>query len=102
MKKFPVGKEAFRAITGDLNRSLEYLCLLEAAKSDPFSSTATRDAFTLAAVVTYCRPFTKLRRRDGKKRASMPKDLINDLSPDFQELQKKMRIDRNQMWSHPD
>jgi len=104
--RFRISKEALRVIRTDLKRTTAYLNLIEAAKKadDPESQAAAlnREALSLAAVVTYCRPFTACVRKDGKKKPWIPKNLVNDLSSNSQFLHLRITMDRNRFWAHAD
>lgn len=60
------------------------------------------EALTLAAVVSYCRPFSMSRDASGKRRQWVPKELLQSLPARCRAFHERLLASRNQAWAHTD
>jgi hypothetical protein len=105
MKQFFVTAKELRVIETDLKRALAYVDLFidseERLATGQGSSALEREAFSLAAVVAYCRPFTKCEIvGEEKRRAWIPDDLTDALSN--RKLHDVVVNIRDKRWAHTD
>jgi hypothetical protein len=101
VKIFLVTDEAYHPVTGDLNRARQFLEKLQATTSAP-ENKIVREALTLAAVVSYCRPFHRSNDANEQSCIWLPQNLVKSLPEKHQRLHKKLWTERNQAWAHTD
>ena len=96
-----VTNEEYALIGGNLMRARQFLTALRAT-SDARDQKVIREALTLAAIVSYCRPFKTSRDAEGQKRPWIPPELIKDLPEQCQRTHNRCVRARNQAWAHTD
>jgi hypothetical protein len=98
---FLVSDEVYHLVTGDLNRARQLLEKLRATVRAP-ENKIVREALTLAAVVSYCRPFHKSRDADKRWHMWLSKEFVDALPEKCQRFHKKLLDERNEAWAHTD
>lgn len=101
METFLVTDEVYHLVIGDLNRARQFLEKLQATTRAPGNKCA-REALTLAAIVSYCRPFHKSRNADEQWCVWLPKEFADALPEKYQRFHKKLLEERDQVWAHTD
>ena len=101
MTVFTVTDEEYALISADLMRVQMYLTARGAA-DDTRDRKVIREALTLAAIVSYCRPFTPGRDAKRKFRHRIPAQLVEDLPSEHQRTHNRLLKARNQAWAHTD
>lgn len=96
-----VTKQEYALIFGDLMRARRYLTALKATPKNQ-ESRLMREALTLAAIVSYCRPFKFSYNAAGKRCAWIPAEVVNDLAADKRVLHARLNRARDQAWAHTD
>lgn len=96
-----VTNEEYALIGADLMRARQFLTALRAA-SDASDQKVICEALTLAAIVSYCRPFKTSRDANGQKRPWIPRELVEDLPTGCQDAHKRFVQERDQAWAHTD
>jgi hypothetical protein len=96
-----VNDEEYALIGADLMRARQFLTTLRSA-SDARDQKVIREALTLAAIVSYCRPFKTSRDAAGQRRPWIPKDLVDDLPEECQRAHDRFVQARDQAWAHTD
>ncbi len=91
-----ISPEHYQTITADLNRAERFLQLLAEEKQSS-GPASLREALSLAAVVSYCRPFTTGSPGGGNW---IPKELVSGLEPDLRELHCELKTLRDKLWAH--
>lgn len=101
MATFQVTDEDYSLIAADLFRAERYLSRLKEAESAN-EDRMVREALTMAAIVSYCRPFMKSKDAESKERRWVPKELVKDLPAECQATHRKLEDYRNQARAHTD
>jgi len=96
-----VTNEEYALIGRDLMRARQFLTALRAT-SDARDQKVIREALTLAAIVSYCRPFKTSRDADDQKRPWIPRELVKDLPEECQQAHHRFVQARDQAWAHTD
>ena len=87
-----------RHIAGDMMKARQYLNALESAGS----GTLVAEALTLAAIVSYCRPFLSSFVAANARTAWLPKQWIDKLPSEFRRTHDRLVTARHQAWAHTD
>lgn len=93
--------EEYALIAGDLTRAGRFLHALESG-ADADVGKVIREALTLAAIVSYCRPFIASFDAGGQRRLWIPQELVDDLPAVCRTLHKRLLEARHQAWAHTD
>jgi hypothetical protein len=101
MATFPATDEQYALIGADLIRAERYLSRLKQAEAAGEDSTV-REALTMAAIVSYCRPFKWSRDEVSAKKRWIPDALVKDLPDGCQTVHAKLEAHRDQAWAHTD
>lgn len=96
-----VTNEEYSLIAADLMRARQFLRALRAS-SDVRNPRVIREALTLAAIVSYCRPFKMSRDADGCWRRWIPPELIKDLPEECKQAHGRFVQTRDRAWAHTD
>ncbi len=96
-----VTNEEYALIGADPMRARQFLAALRAA-SGARDQKVIREALTLAAIVSYCRPFKTSRDADGQKRSWIPRELVDDLPEECQRVHNRFVQVRDQAGAHTD
>ncbi len=96
-----LGDEDDSLVAADLMRCGQFLSALEVAGTSR-ESKVVREALTLAAIVSYCRPFLRSFDGSGKRRPWIPEELVNDLPAPLQAVHRRIIASRNEAWAHTD
>lgn len=65
-------------------------------------SRLIRQALDIALIVSYCRPFTLFRNKEGKRESRLPESLLAVLSAEERRIHKSLLNRRNQEYAHSD
>jgi hypothetical protein len=66
------------------------------------NSRLIRQALDIALVVSYCRPFTLFRSKEGKRESRLPESLLAVLSNEERSIHESLLNQRNQEYAHSD
>jgi len=101
MRVFAVNEKEYALITADLMRADRFLRVLDA--TDPAGDgKVVREAPTLAAIVSYCRPFKTSRDAAGWRRRWIPQGLVHDPPSGLRTFHGHLVKNRDQGWAHAD
>src|SRR6185312_810969 len=81
--------EIYHLVLGDLNHASQFLEKLQATVRAP-ENKIVREALTLAAVVSYCRPFHKSRDADEHRCRWLPGEFVDALPQECQRFHKRL------------
>lgn len=84
----------------DLRECYEYLNLIR-DDYDPAEEDPSQKAATIAAVVSYWRPFSR-NWGEGETRSSLPSELLDELTDSEKELHEEVGRLRNKVFAHSD